>query len=246
MILAGHQPEYLPYLGFFHKMVVCDKFILVNHVQYQKKKFENRNKIRTAHGSDGWTLLTVPVKTHGRFYQKINQVEINNEISWAEKHWKTIDLNYKKAPFFQSYSDFFEALYKKKWEKLVELNESIIRYIAKELGINVEILSSSDYNFEKQKDELLIEMCQKLGADTYLSGEGGAKYVDENKFKKADIKHIVRIYKHPVYEQRYKPFVPFMSTIDLLFNHGEKSLKILTEENEINRLHTGLPTTNIR
>lgn len=224
MILAGHQPEHLPYPGFFYKMLKADKFILVDHIQFEKKNFQNRNKIQIKN-EPHFLWLTVPVLTKGKRFQKINEVEINNELPWAENHWKAISLTYKNAPFFEEHSKFFEELYKKKWTKLVDLNIEIIKYIAKQLEIEKNILISSDFKFEKSKDELLVEMCQKLDADTYLSGKGGKAYVSENLFEENNLNHVFSDFELKEYRQRFKPFVPNLSIIDLLFNHGKKEVK---------------------
>jgi len=230
MILSGHQPEYLPYPGFFYKMLKADKFILVDHVQFEKKNFQNRNKIQIR---DGSIWLTVPVITKGKRFQKINEVEINNELPWAENHWKAIMLSYKNTPFFEEHADFFEQLYKKKWVKLVDLNLEIIKYIAEQLEIKKELLLSSDFDFKKNKDELLVEMCQKTNSDTYLSGKGGKAYVSEGLFEENKLNHIFSDFELKEYRQRFKPFAPNMSIIDLLFNHGKKEArKMLLEFHE--------------
>jgi len=232
MILAGHQPEYLPYLGFFYKVAKADKFIFVDHVQFLKKSFQNRNRIRTAPGSNGWTWLTVPVITKGKRFQKINEVAIDNSTSWGEKHWKTIYLNYQGTKFFKDYQDFFANLYARKWEKLADLNEEIIRYLFQQLEIKIPIYKSSDYHFNGAKTELLIEMCQCLKADAYLSGTGAkaAGYVAEEKLKLQGINHIFSDFEHPVYDQKFKPFVPNMSIIDFLFNCGADKFKELIKK----------------
>lgn len=245
MILCGHQPEYLPYLGFFYKMAKADEFVLVDHVQYLEKSFQNSNRVRTGPGLDGFTWLTVPVITKGKRFQKINEVEIDNSTDWGDKHWKTIYFNYKKTPYFDKYEDFFKNLYSKKWEKLSDLTETVIYYLKDELGIKTPIVKSSDYDFQQKKDDLLIEMCQVLGASAYLSGkmvrnytdEGKVKkedkpYVDEEKFKKNNLKHVFSDFEHPDYEQRFKPFVKNLSVIDLLFNYGPKSLDIILGKNK--------------
>ena len=144
MTLVAHQPEYLPYLGFFYKAKRADKFIFVDHVQFQKEGFQNRNRIRTGPGLDGWTWLIIPVLGKGKMLQKINEVEIDNSRLWAKKHWKSIYFNYKNAPFFNKYKDFFEQIYSKKWEKLADFNEAIICYLFEQLDINVPIYKSSD------------------------------------------------------------------------------------------------------
>lgn len=233
MILAGHQPEYLPYIGFFNKMTLCDKFILVDHVQFLKKSWQNRNRIR---GANGEILLTVPVLTKGKFYQKINEVEINNKLNWSEKHWKSISYNYSKAPFFDSYKGFFEELYSKKWGKLVDLNESIIKHILSELKINAKIIRSSEINPQGTKTDMLIDMCKKLNADTYLSGEGGGEYVEESKFEENGLNHVYRDFHHPVYNQLFRPFIPNMSVIDLMFNYGnERGREIIQKSGGIKK-----------
>ncbi len=215
MILVGHQPEYLPYLGFFYKVGKADKFVFVNHVQFQKEGFQNRNRIRTGIGSDGWTWLTIPVITKNKLSQRINEIKIDNSRYWAKKHWKSIYLSYHKAPFFNKYKDFFEQIYSKKWEKLSDLNEAIIHYLFKELDIQVPVYKSSDYNFKSQKTDLLIELCEKFGADILLTGSGAKKpgeksYVEEEKFEKNNLKHVFSDFKHPVYPQKFEPFVSNM------------------------------------
>jgi hypothetical protein len=228
MIIAAHQPEYLPYLGFFYKMAKADKFILADHLQFSKKDFLNRNRIRTNANSQGWVWLTVPI-IHKSGYQKINEIEIDNSTPWAKKHWQLMYFNYKKTPFFDKYSGFFERIYYKKWENLSDLNEAIIYYLQKELAIKTPIVKSSDYDFKGQKTDMIIDMCQKISADGYLSGQGGKRYIDELKFKKNNIKLLFSDFKHPIYRQRFELFVENLSAIDLLFNCGPKSGEILIQ-----------------
>ena len=230
MILAGHQPEYLPYLGFIYKIAKADKFILVDHVQYLEKSFQNSNRIMTAPGLEGFTWLTVPVISSGRRFQKICEVEIDNSVAWRKKHWKTIYLNYKNTEYFAEHQEFFEKIYAKKWEKLAELTETIIYYLAEQLGIKTPIIKSSDYDFKEKKNDLLIEMCKILKADAYLSGPGAKSYVDEEKFRTNGLKHIFSDFQHPVYPQKFKPFIPNLSAIDLLFNCGPESFKIILND----------------
>ena len=123
MILTAHQPVYLPWLGFFHKIALSEAFCYFDDVQYLKKDWNNRNKIKTLEG-ENW--LTVPVLTKGSREKKICEIEINNSLGWRKKHWKSICFSYKKSPFFKDYSDFFEDLYKKEWGYLTELNEYML------------------------------------------------------------------------------------------------------------------------
>jgi len=227
LIIAVHQPEYLPYIGFFHKLMNCDKFVLLDHVQFSKNLFQNRNRIRTDAGE---FFLTVPVFTKGKHGQSISEVQIDNKRNWQNKHWRSIELNYHKTEFFEEYKKNFEEIYSKKWETLTLLNENIIRYLANQLGINIEIVKSSEFKPAGSKTDMLIDLCKKLNADTYLSGEGGRRYIDITKFEKNNLTHLYTNFKHPTYNQQFEPFIPNMSVIDLLFNHGSKTSREIIQK----------------
>lgn len=228
MILSAHQPNYLPYIGFFHKVAGCNVFAIWDTVQFVKRGtfgWVNRNKIKT-HNGGIW--LTVPVLTKGKYHQLIIDTLINNDLPWQKKHWHSIYLNYKDAPYFDDYSDFFEEIYdKKKWERLAEVSEVIINYTAKKLRITTKIIRCSDLKLKSHGTDLIIDACKKVGADTFLSGVHGKDYLEEEKFKKNDIKLIYQDFKHPRYRQLHGPFIENMSIIDLLFNEGDNSLKII-------------------
>lgn len=229
MIVSIHQPEYLPWLGFFDKMRQAELFVLLDNVQYRHKYFQNRNKIRSANGE---TWLTVPVLTHGRREQLISEVEIDNrEYRWREKCWASMSLNYQKAPFFKRYHDFFKDLYKEEWYLLSDLNEFIIRCITRELGLNnIKLVRASELRVSGSGERLILDICREVGATKYISGIsgiGGRGTAFESEFSKEGIEVIYQEFYHPIYEQVYKPFVAGMSTIDLLFNHGDRSLDII-------------------
>ncbi|MFA6549188.1 MAG: WbqC family protein [Candidatus Margulisiibacteriota bacterium] len=233
MILAGHQPEYLPYIGFFNKLMLCDEFVLVDHIQFNKKSWQNRNRIRTAQGE---LLLTVPVLTKGCFDQPISEVMINNHDNWRRKNWQSILLNYHKAPFFKEHEPFFAELYSRDWDLLAQLNEALIKYLAKQLGIEKKMSRSSELNVNGQKTELLIDLCKKMKADAYLSGAGGREYVDDQRLKNEGVESRYTEFKHPVYRQLHEPFLSNMSVIDLLFNHGnERSREIILNSGGISQ-----------
>ena len=227
MIVTIHQPEHLPWLGFFDKISQADCLVLLDHVQFRKNYFQNRNRIRSSQGS---TWLTVPVRLKGRFGQALNQVEIDNagNPKWREKSWKTISQYYVKAPFFSPYAPFFESLYRTEWQQLAELNESIIEYVISALGIEVAVIKSSTLDVEEEKKgDLVLEISRKVGADTYLSGVSGPDYLEPEKFAESGIELTFQNFQHPVYRQLFDPFIPNMSIIDLLFNHGSQSLDII-------------------
>lgn len=232
MILTGHQPNYLPYIGFFHKIAASNVFVIVDTVQFVKRGtfgWMHRNKIRTP---DGWQWLSLPILSKGKFTQSILEAKINNVTPWRRKHWKTIEQNYKNAPYFSKYAGFFRDTYEKEWEHFAPLSESIIRFFIKTLGIKVDILKASELGISPKSEgngtDLIIELCLKTGAKEYLHGPHGRDYIDEAKFKEKGIKCLYQDFEHPVYKQLYEPFIPNMAVIDLLFNCGDKSLDILT------------------
>lgn len=233
MILAGHQPNYLPYIGFFHKAANCDVFALWDSVQFVKRGtfgWINRNKIKT---HKGWMWLTVPVLTKGKYTQLIMDTHINNDISWQKKHWKSIYLNYNKAPYFSKYSDFFKQIYQKKWDRLADLNETIIKYIIDIFEIKVKIIRCSNFLLNSDGTALIIDVCKETGADTFLSGTHGKDYLDEAEFKKNNIKLIYQNFEHPCYNQLHGPFIENLSIIDLLFNEGPGSINCLCRQKKI-------------
>jgi len=229
MIVGIHQPEHLPWLGFWNKLYKSDLFVLLDNTQFRKNYFQNRNRIRTA---NGWTWITVPVFTKGKSTQQIKEVEINNvtDITWQKKHWKTIEQNYIRAPYFNEYKDIFSKFYLKKWTKLADLNIKFIYTIKEILGIKTEIVLGSSLDVKGERSDLLLDICKKVGATTYLSGRFGKDYLEESKFRIENIKVVYQEFNHPVYNQVFKPFIPEMSIIDLIFNEGDKSVIILQGE----------------
>lgn len=224
MVLAMHQPQYLPWLGYIHKIYSCDCFVLLDCVQYEKGGFQNRNKIRTKRGAP-W--LSVPVVTKGASKQKLKDVAIDNSKDWQKSHWGLIQENYKTAGFFQEHAAFFKQIFAKRWERLVDLNLEILFYILTQLKIEKNIILESSLNVSSSATERILDICSLLSADTYLSGAGASSYLDEQEFKETNTKLIYQNFIHPAYAQVFSPFIPFMSVIDLLFNCGPQSLQIL-------------------
>jgi hypothetical protein len=222
MKIAIHQPQYLPWLGYFDKIDRADIFVLLDDAQYKKNEWQNRNRIRTA-GGEQW--ITVPV-LHD-FGQHISDVKINDRDNWREKHIKSLEQNYHKAPFFDDYFQSFREIFMVDWEYLSRLNTCLIIYFKDVLGIGTDMVRSSVLGVNLSATDRLVEISRKLGADTYLSGAGAREYLEEDKFKTNGINVEYQGYEHPEYRQVYKPFVPYMSVIDLLFCEGPKSLEII-------------------
>ena len=228
MILTAHQPVYLPWLGLFHKIALAETFVYFDQVQYLPKDWMNRNKIRTKSGS---IWLTVPVLRKGYRDLKTSEIEINNSIDWQKKHLRSISLNYKKSPYFENYIPFFEDVYSRIWKFLGELNEYMLKWFLDELGIKVNFLNANDFKFQGEKSSLILNMCKELNASTYIFGTLGKDYADVQEFEKNNIGLIFQNYNHPKYSQLYREFISHMSVIDLLFNHGPKSLEIILSNN---------------
>ena len=226
MVIAIHQPQYLPWLGYFDKIYRADIFVLLDNVQFKKNEWQNRNKIKTA---QGWQWLTVPVKY--KFPQLINEVEINNTVRWQHKHKQAILTNYRKAPYYHYLDDFFELIFSHQWKIISNLNITIVKCLVKILGIETPIYVASKLkDLPKNADERLIAIIKHFGGDTYLAGSGGKNYMDLNKYKRNNIMVMFQDYKHPIYKQLFEGFKPYMSVIDLILNHGKKSLSIILNE----------------
>ncbi|MFY9401824.1 MAG: WbqC family protein [Candidatus Omnitrophota bacterium] len=226
MILSLHQPQYLAWIGYFHKILKSDIFVFLDNVQYKKREYQNRNRIRTKSGVQ-W--LTVPVVHSSDRFIRIKDVLIDNYQDWPAKHWKAIYLNYSRSPYFKEYSDFFHDLYTRQWERLVDLNIYIIKGINAFLNINTDIYLESELGINNKKTSRIIDICRRLEADTYLSGIGGKAYLEEGLFIDVGIKLKYQKFSLSQYPQRYRPFIPNLSILDLLFNCGKESFKILKE-----------------
>ncbi len=224
MILTAHQPVYLPWLGLFHKIALADTYVFFDEVQYQPRDWNNRNKVKA--GADA-VWLTVPVLSAGHREKSFRDIEINNDVPWQRKHWRTLRLHYQRAPHFDRYAPFLEDVYTRPWHRLAELNEHMLRWFLEVLGIRTEFLRASDLNFEGKKSDLVLDMCRQLGADTYIFGALGRDYAEVERFEATGIKTIFQDYHHPVYPQQSGGFIPHLSIVDLLFNCGSQSLEVI-------------------
>ncbi len=227
-IISIRQPGYLPFVGFFKKIQSCDIFVELDDVAYTRSDFDNRNRIRTY---DGSMFLTVPVLN--KFNQKLNEVKIANNENWNKKHVNSIKNNYQKAPYFDKYFDSIEKIIMKKWEKLLDLNISLIEYFYNELQLKTKIIKSSKIKINSTGSEKLLEICKNLKCTTYLSGSLGKNYLDEKLFLDSGIKVVYENFDHPIYNQIQREFISNMSIIDLLFNEGDVSSQILSNSTNI-------------
>ena len=224
MKVAIHQPQYLPYAGFFHKLAHCDLFIALDTVQFQKNGVQNRNKIKTA---EGWQWLTVPVRHE--FGQAIQRVKINTEIPWARKNWNALVTSYKRAPFFEQYAAGLEAIYARNEESLCNVNMLTTEWAMQALEIRTPIRYASELNAEGAQTELLVKLCRAVDATMYLSGPGGRRYMDLDLFKQAGIAVEFQEFQSPSYEQVFPQagFVPDLSIVDAIFCCGPRAGELI-------------------
>ena len=225
MICTVHQPNYVPYCGFFEKAYRSDIFIIYDSTQFKKNDWQNRNRICT---KEGWEWLTIPVIN--KFGQKISETRIDINQKPLKKNWQKLKTIYGKAPYFKLYACELENIYSIDYEKLADLNYDMIKLISKILGLNTKFIKSSDLPVNNLKSsKALLEFCKAVKSNIYLSGQSGKNYIDTKLFEKEKIKVVFQKYNHPEYKQfNSNKFLPNMSVLDLLFNHGPESLKILT------------------
>src|SRR3954453_23373705 len=165
MLISIHQPHYLPWLRYCDKISRSDLFILLDDVQYEKNGFQNRNKIKTA---QGWAYLTIPVQRPTR--REIREVEIDNRTGWRENHRRTLEMSYRKAPYFERYWPEWATLYEQEWTHLAALNRAMLVLLLRQLEISTQVVLSSDLPTQSCATERLAELCGAVGGDSYLSG----------------------------------------------------------------------------
>lgn len=224
MIAAIHQPNYLPFLGFFHKMARADLFILLDDVPFTKTSFTQRVRIKMA---DGVHWLTVPVRTRGRRGEPISAVEISADPDWSRRHGETLRRAYGKAPHFRWAWEVLEPAWMRPVTRLADLNVDLVGRCAELLGLRTKRVLASTLDGKGAKSARLASLCVAAGADVYLSGPTGRNYLDMPVFERAGVQVKFSTFQHPVWRQGFGPFVPHLSLVDLLFNEGPQARAIL-------------------
>jgi len=219
------QSNYIPWKGYFDAMRVADEFVLYDDMQYTKRDWRNRNRIKTPQGSQ-W--LTIPVEVKGKFNQKINETLVSDQ-NWNMDHWKSLSHNYKKASCYNEMKDFIEYLYMNvPSDNLSEINAWFLSEIGRWMGIKTKISFSGDYKLEEERTDRLVSICNQIGATDYYTGPAAKNYMEEGKFAKMNIGlHYFDYSGYPEYDQLYAPFDHAVSIIDLLFNSGKNFLQYM-------------------
>jgi len=221
-LITIHQPNYLPWAGFFHKWMISDAFIILDTVQYHKNEWQNRNSIKTAQGAQ-W--LTVPVTY--RFPERIEQVGIAAG-PWARKQIAAIEQAYAKAPYFDAYWPVLKALFEQSWEHLSALNVAMIRALGAALACESPLYLASTMGVDDDDPtQRLIRLCQALQGAAYLSGSEGRNYLQQETFAEAGLALYFQQVEAPIYKQLHGDFISHLSVLDLLFNHGEGAAEIV-------------------
>lgn len=222
------QPSYIPWRGYFHQIAKADVFVFYDDVKYDKHGWRNRNRIKTAAGTQ-W--LTIPVLSKGveQNHTPINQIEINWNQNWARKHWAALELAYAKAPFFHHFSNLVRSFYLAQPALLVEFTIPTTIQLAQGLGItSTEFVRSSELpGISGQKNERLIQILKLLGATHYISGPSAKDYIETELFKHAGITLEYMSYAYPEYDQLYPPYDPQVSVLDLMFMTGAQALSLI-------------------
>ena len=213
-VTAIHQPNFLPWLGYFYKLRHCDQFVLLDDAEYSKNSYINRNRIKTP---DGPAWLTIPVQQSGRSRQLIVDCQIYRPKQSFRKLLQTIEANYAQAPHFDRLFPEFRQIIDQADDDLSQLNEALIRWAAKELDIATPIFRSSTLELKGISGTArLVAVCQATAATHYLAGFGSKKYQEDTLFAEAGIAVQLSEFEHPVYPQRWGEFVPNLSVLDYL------------------------------
>jgi hypothetical protein len=228
LIFSIHQPNYIPYLGYFYKIAKSDVFVILDTVQYPRgQNLSPRNKIKTPQGA---YFLTIPVKVPKGKEGKALYTEVTfADDHWYSKHLKTVEQSYKKAPHYNEIFNIYREVIQKPYNNLSELNIEIIKDFCSYLQIDTKIVKLSELLSEfGQKTDLIIDIAKKLNADRYLSGTGGGKeYNDEIKMNESGIELLYSRFQPPEYKQLWREFIPNLSVLDVLFNCGKSTIQMI-------------------
>lgn len=219
------QSNYVPWRGYFDLVASVDEFILLDDVQYTRRDWRNRNKIKTAQGSR-W--LTIAVQVSGRYTQSIYETQVA-QTDWAERHWDIVRQHYAHAAGFDELSGFVENLYASiPGRRLTEINRHFIENISKRLDIDTRVSLSLDYEPRGIKTERLLDLCLKVGATEYVSGPAAQAYLEEGLFLEHGIDVSWFQYgPYPEYDQIYPPFDSNVSILDVLLCAGSDARSLL-------------------
>ena len=233
MIVAIHQPNFLPWLGYFDRMLRCDLFVLLDHVQFERRNYQNRTLIRLEDAGRWLTVPVVQLSQKERIIEKRidNPADMSGSRWWGPNHFATLRYAYRKAPYFELYAPRLREILEARWEKLVDLNLATLDFLREALHITTPTVRSSTLQVEGQRSGLMLNLCKEVGAKSFLGGMGGSRaYLELDAFVAANVGVQWQDFSHPVYPQcGAAPFIKGLTTLDLLFNCGPRSAEILRQ-----------------
>jgi len=215
VIVSIHQPAYLPWLGYFDRIAKSDLFIVLDNVQFERNSFINRNKIKTANGP---IWLTIPVRLDRHFDKTIAETAIDATKNWQKKHLRSIEQSYARAAGFPAKFERLQVVYEGEAVSLSAFCIRQLRFWLNELGITTPTRSASELDAGGRKSEMILALCKRAGASTYLSGPFGRDYLDLAEFKRAGVEVQFHDFKHPIYPQLHGSFLPGMGVVDYWMN----------------------------
>jgi hypothetical protein len=222
MIVTIHQPLYLPWLGYLERMRQADLFVVLDHVQFERANYQNRARV-LMDGAPRW--LTVPLVQRSqkeRILDKEIEPGVPGKTPWAAAHFATLRHAYRASPLFRTYAPELQRLLEARWARLADLSLASVGLLREAFGIDTPMVRSSELGVQGAKSALVLDICRKVGATTFLGGMGGSReYLDTAAFEAAGIAVRWQEFRHPVYPQPgAKEFVPGLSAVDMLFNRG--------------------------
>ncbi|MFI6883747.1 WbqC family protein [Streptosporangium canum] len=239
-VVVAHQPAFLPWLGYLARLIDVDRLVLLDHVQYTERGWQNRNYIRGAHGQAQY--LTVPVRQP--FGQPIDRVRIA-EDAWRARHWRTLTQTYGRAPHWPAWQKRLQAIYQRSWSHLIDLNEALLQLLLDGFDLRVKLVRSSTLNLSGRKSAMLVDLCRVTGAQVLRTGTGAIGYLDAGLLHRAGISVEIATYSLPLpapapggvgsaapfaggraIEPRTGEPVP-LSALDALLHHGPNARHLL-------------------
>jgi len=220
LVVTIHQPDFLPWQGFFERWRNSGVYIVLDDVQFIRRGWHNRDKIKT---KDGVRWFTVPVVQKGKYDQLIKDVLIDESTDWRSEHLRTLECNYRKAPGFQRCFNRLRAVYDRHHRLLIELNMDLLRFAAEELGITTPVVFASQKQVTTKSTQRLVDLVKSVQGTAYLVGQGSKEYLDESLFLQEHIRVVWQEFSPVKYEQLYGTFEPGLSVIDFLMNKAPVS-----------------------
>ncbi len=215
MIVSINQPNYIPYLGYFHRIAKSNTFVFLDNAQFSNNNMHHWNYLKTPQGK---LRIKIPVEYH--FKDSINQARTKDELLWKQKHLGIIQSNYSKAKYFKEFFPVFSDLLLSTYQNIADMNIVINEYICKGFGFTTKLVKASDLEVHTHKEERIIDICTVLKAETYLSGPGARAYQEEKHFTERGVRLCYTDYHSFEYPQLFNDFIPDLSVIDYIFNCG--------------------------